>query len=81
MLRVAELVRHSIAQMLARDEIVDPVLETHVVTVSRVTMSPDLKLATVYRDAARRQGRGGGGARASSGTRNSCAARSRITSI
>jgi ribosome-binding factor A len=48
MLRVAELVRHSLAQMLSRGEIVDPVLETHVVTVSRVTMSPDLKLATVY---------------------------------
>jgi ribosome-binding factor A len=48
MLRVAELVRHSLAQMLSRGEIVDPVLETHVVTVARVTMSPDLKLATVY---------------------------------
>lgn len=48
MLRVAELVRHSIAQMLARNEVVDPVLEQHVVTVSRVTMSPDLKLATVF---------------------------------
>jgi len=48
MLRVAELVRHQIAQMLARGEIADPVLEQHVVTVSRVTMSPDLKLATVH---------------------------------
>jgi ribosome-binding factor A len=48
MLRVAELVRHSIAQVLARNAIVDPVLEQHVVTVSRVTMSPDLKLATVF---------------------------------
>jgi ribosome-binding factor A len=48
MLRVAELVRHSIAQILARGEVNDPVLEQHVVTVSRVTMSPDLKLATVF---------------------------------
>jgi ribosome-binding factor A len=48
MLRVAELIRHQIAQMLARNEIVDPVLEQHVVTVSRVAMSPDLKLATVF---------------------------------
>jgi ribosome-binding factor A len=48
MLRVAELVRHSIAQILARGEVNDPVLEMHVVTVSRVTMSPDLKLATVF---------------------------------
>jgi ribosome-binding factor A len=48
MLRVAELVRHSVAGMLARGDVNDPVLEKHVVTVSRVKMSPDLKLATVY---------------------------------
>lgn len=48
MLRVGELVRHALAQMLSRGEINDPVLEKHVVTVSRVKMSPDLKLATVY---------------------------------
>ncbi len=48
MLRVAELVRHAAAQLFARGEIVDPVLEKHVVTVSRVSMSPDLKLATIY---------------------------------
>ena len=48
MLRVAELIRHSMADLLTRGEIVDPVLETHVVTVPKVQMSPDLKLATVY---------------------------------
>lgn len=48
MLRVAELVRHAVAQLLSRGEVVDPVLEQHVVTVSRVKMSPDLKLATVF---------------------------------
>lgn len=48
MLRVGELVRHAMAQMLSRGDISDPVLEKHVVTVSRVKMSPDLKLATVY---------------------------------
>jgi len=48
MLRVGELVRHAAAQLLARGEINDPVLEKHVVTVSRVKMSPDLKLATIY---------------------------------
>ncbi len=48
MLRVAELVRHASADVLARGEINDPVLETHVVTVPRVKMSPDLKLATIY---------------------------------
>jgi ribosome-binding factor A len=48
MLRVAELVRHAAAQLLSRGEINDPVLDAHVVTVSRVKMSPDLKLATIY---------------------------------
>ena len=48
MLRVAELIRHSMAELLTRGEIVDPVLETHVVTVPKVGMSPDLKLATVF---------------------------------
>ena len=48
MLRVGELIRHAAAQLFARGEISDPVLETHVVTVSHVKMSPDLKLATIY---------------------------------
>ncbi len=48
MLRVGELVRHAVAQMLSRGDINDHVLDKHVVTVSRVKMSPDLKLATIY---------------------------------
>jgi ribosome-binding factor A len=48
MLRVAELIRHAASEILSRGEINDPVLETHVVTVPRVKMSPDLKLATLY---------------------------------
>jgi len=48
MLRVGELIRHAAAQLLARGAIDDPVLEKHIVTVSRVKMSPDLKLATIY---------------------------------
>lgn len=48
MLRIAELVRHAVANFLARGAIADPVIETHVVTVPRVQMSPDLKLATIY---------------------------------
>ena len=48
MLRVAELIRHSMAELLARGNVLDPVLETNVVTVPRVRMSPDLKLATVF---------------------------------
>ena len=48
MLRVAELVRHALANLIARGAINDPVIDTHVVTVPRVKMSPDLKLATIY---------------------------------
>ena len=47
-LRVAELVKHALAQMLSRGEIHDDVLTAHVITVPEVRMSPDLKLATVY---------------------------------
>jgi ribosome-binding factor A len=48
MLRVAELVRHALANLIQRGVLNDPIIETHVVTVPRVTMSPDLKLATAY---------------------------------
>jgi ribosome-binding factor A len=47
-LRVGELVRHALAEMLSRGEIHDDVLATHAVTVSEVRMSPDLRLATIY---------------------------------
>lgn len=47
-LRVGELVRHAIADMLIRGEVHDPVIETHLITVPEVRMTPDLKLATVY---------------------------------
>lgn len=46
--RVAELVRQTMAELLARGDIHDEVLASHVVTVSAVTVSPDLKLATLY---------------------------------
>ena len=48
MLKVAELVRHVVADLLSRGDISDPVLETHVITVPEVRMTPDLKLATIY---------------------------------
>ena len=48
MLRVGELIRHAMSELLSRGEIVDPVLEKHVVTIPSVRMSPDLKLATIY---------------------------------
>ena len=46
--RVAELVRHALAEVLSRGDIQDPVLTSHVVTIPEVRMSPDLKLATAY---------------------------------
>jgi len=48
MLRVGELIRHTISDLLTRGAITDPVLAAHVVTVPDVRMSPDLKLATVF---------------------------------
>lgn len=47
-LRVGELVRHALAQILARGEVQDDALSRNVVTVPEVRMSPDLKLATCY---------------------------------
>ncbi len=46
--RVAELVRHALAEVLGRNDLGDPVLSKHVVTIPEVRMSPDLKLATAY---------------------------------
>lgn len=46
--RVAELVRHALAEVLARGDVQDPVLSTHVVTVPEVRMSPDLRVATAF---------------------------------
>jgi ribosome-binding factor A len=47
-LRVGELVRHAMAEMLSRGDVHDDVLASHVVTVSEVRMTPDLRLATIY---------------------------------
>jgi ribosome-binding factor A len=47
-LRVGELVRHALADMLTRAEVHDPVIEGHLITVPEVRMSADLRLATVY---------------------------------
>jgi ribosome-binding factor A len=48
MLRVGEMVRHKLSELMARGEIHDDVLASHVVTISEVRMSPDLRLATAY---------------------------------
>jgi ribosome-binding factor A len=47
-LRVGELVRHALAEMLTRGEVHDPVLERHMITVPEVRMTADLRLATIY---------------------------------
>src|SRR3954447_15737610 len=46
--RVAELVRHALAEVLSRGDIQDAALTKHVITIPEVRMSPDLKLATAY---------------------------------
>ena len=47
-LRVGELVRHKLSEMLSRGEIHDDVLASLVITIPEVRMSPDLKIATAY---------------------------------
>jgi ribosome-binding factor A len=47
-LRVGELIRHAMAEMLTRGEVHDPVLEGHLITVPEVRMSADLRVATIY---------------------------------
>jgi ribosome-binding factor A len=46
--RVAELVRHALAEVLSRGDLQDDVLTKHVITIPEVRMTPDLKLATAY---------------------------------
>jgi ribosome-binding factor A len=47
-LKVGETIRHALAEIFARGEIVDEVLNQFSLTVSEVRMTPDLKLATVF---------------------------------
>jgi len=47
-LRVGELIRHAMADILAQGGVHDDTLAGHIITVPEVRMSPDLKLATVY---------------------------------
>jgi ribosome-binding factor A len=47
-LRVGELIRHTLAQVLARGEVHDPDLNRFSITVGEVRTSPDLKVATAY---------------------------------
>ena len=47
-LRVGELIKQSLGQILLRDEAKVPGLETKKITVTEVRMSPDLKNAKAY---------------------------------
>ncbi|HZP76203.1 MAG TPA: 30S ribosome-binding factor RbfA [Pseudolabrys sp.] len=47
-LRVGELVRHAVAEMLMRGDVHDPVIEGHLITIPEVRMTADLRLATIY---------------------------------
>ena len=47
-LRVGELIRRTISDVLNRAEIHDPDLNRMSITVGEVSVSPDLKVATVY---------------------------------
>jgi ribosome-binding factor A len=45
--RVGELIRHALADILARGEVRDEAFDRHPLTIPDVRMSPDLKLATI----------------------------------
>jgi ribosome-binding factor A len=47
-LRVGEQVRHVLSEILARGDVHDATLAKHLVTVTEVRMSPDLRHATVF---------------------------------
>jgi ribosome-binding factor A len=48
MLRAGELIRHALADVIARNDTGDPELDRFIVTINEVQMSPDLKIATAY---------------------------------
>jgi ribosome-binding factor A len=48
LLRVGEQVRHVLSELLQRGEVHDDVLQSHLVSVTEVRMSPDLRHATVF---------------------------------
>lgn len=48
LLRVGEQVRHILSEILTRGDVHDDVLSKHVVSVTEVRMSPDLRHATAF---------------------------------
>jgi ribosome-binding factor A len=47
-LRVGEIVRHALAEILSQGSVHDPDLDGHIITVPEVRLSSDLRLATIY---------------------------------
>jgi ribosome-binding factor A len=47
-LRVGEVVRHTLSELFIRGDVHDPVIQSHLITVPEVRMTPDLRLATIY---------------------------------
>jgi len=48
LLRIGEQVRHVLAEILMRGEVHDDTLASHLISVTEVRMSPDLRHATVF---------------------------------
>jgi ribosome-binding factor A len=48
LLRVGEQVRHALSEILMRGDVHDEVLASHLVSVTEVRMSPDLRHATAF---------------------------------
>lgn len=46
-LRVSELIRHALSEILVRGDARDPALDGVVITIPEIRMSPDLKLAEI----------------------------------
>ncbi len=47
-LKVGEVIRHALAEIFVRGEVMDEVVSKHSLTVPEVRMTPDLKLATCF---------------------------------
>jgi ribosome-binding factor A len=47
-LRVGEMLRHALADLLTRTDVADPELEGRYITVTEVKTSPDLRHATIF---------------------------------
>jgi ribosome-binding factor A len=47
-LRVGEMIRHALADILVRSKIADPEFDGHAITITEVRVSPDLRNATIF---------------------------------